>query len=223
MTLILANIAYFAWQHVPREKPPQSAKVKVDPDEHRNDITLLKEAGHTSSRALKQLVDTPIINVVNNTDQDQCFALGPFASVYESQAMSSQLQAMGSEVEARAVDEATGEFDYRLMIEPLNSLEESFRRLRELQANKIDSYVITTGENALGISLGVFSTREAAENARNKVASDGFDSKISEIKRFSRAYWLFGEQGIMANLDDSVWKNSQNGNQSIKKRNLPCE
>jgi hypothetical protein len=88
------------------------------------------------------------------------------------------------------VDVVTGEKDFRVLIPPATSPEEAFRKLRELQASNVDSYVITQGEYALGISLGVFSSASGAEVLQARVGSIGYDSEIIEIERQSRSYWI---------------------------------
>ena len=74
------------------------------------------------------------------------------------------------------------------MIPPAASLEEAFRKLRELQSQGIDSYVITRGNDALAISLGVFSTIKAAKAAQQ--SNYGYESMIAKIQRLDRSYWI---------------------------------
>ena len=69
-----------------------------------------------------------------------------------------RLKAIGYIVEMTAVDKPTGESDYRVVMPPLSSRQEVFRRHRELKSRGIDSFVITKGVDAQGISLGVFSS-----------------------------------------------------------------
>ena len=63
--------------------------------------------------------------------------------------------ALDIQAEIRSVDAAAG-LDYWVYLAPLASRQASLRQLKELQARKIDSYIITQGDLANGISLGIF-------------------------------------------------------------------
>lgn len=167
---------------------------------------------------------TPKADEINSVpDSDRCMAIGPFVSIYDGQNVVNQLASLEISLRVRAVDQPTGGYDYRLLIPPLNSLEEAFRKLRELQASNIDSYVITAGEYALGISLGVFSTRQGAISASAIIRNEGFDGDIVEIPRMNRTFWLFGDRGKQLAINETVWQNLQVNNPAIQIRELPCE
>jgi hypothetical protein len=106
------------------------------------------------------------------------------------------LNAVGFSVEMRAVDVPTGVYDYRVILPPLPSLQEAFRRLRELKSRNIDSYVIPEGEDAQGISLGVFSSKEASLSHQERLGDEGYRVEIRRIERVTRGYWLYGALGF---------------------------
>ena len=58
----------------------------------------------------------------------------------------------------------------------------SLRQLRELQSRNIDSYIITVGDLANGISLGIFSRKDSAEGvvARLRGGLCGAGSRVAE-------------------------------------------
>jgi hypothetical protein len=121
------------------------------------------------------------------------------------------------------VDEPSQKSYYRLLIPPLNSVEEAFRKLRELQASKVDGYVITGGPSELGVSMGVFSTREAAVSQQERVREIGFEGEIVPIVRTERTYWLFADPGTELGLTRQVWENLESASNSLVKRDFPCE
>jgi hypothetical protein len=123
--------------------------------------------------------------------EDKCLALGAYTSLTSAQNMAERLTAVGVEVDLRAIDDPTGDYDYRVVLPPATSLQEAFRRLRELKSRNIDSYVITQGKNSLGISLGVFSSNSAAINHQQALAKDGYPADIAEIPRLMRGYWIY--------------------------------
>jgi len=129
--------------------------------------------------------------------------------VFSGQDALEQLAALEISVELKAVDVTTGESDYRLLIPPAASAEEAFRKLRELQASDIDSYVITQGPQALGISLGVFSSSEAAESLQDRLEALGYKGEIIRIERLARTYWLFPARDAGIDVSASAWMLNQ--------------
>ena len=223
ITLVVVNIGYFAWQIVSVDSAAIVVNSGSSISHQRDDITLLSETDQSELVKLQELVNKPIVNTTSITSPDGCMAVGPFMSIYESQNIANQLASLEISMRARAVDQPTGEYDYRLLVPPMNSLEEAFRKLRELQASNIDSYVITAGENALGISLGVFSTKAGADVALTKVRNEGFEGQIVGISRLARTYWLFDASGSQLAMNETVWQNLKDSNPYIQKRELPCE
>ena len=96
----------------------------------------------------------------------------------------------------RALDEDAEAFDYLVLTPATASVQDAYRLLRELKSKNIDSFVITMGEASLAISLGVFSSLEAAEDRRLNLTEEGYDLRIKETPRFIRRYWLLAENGI---------------------------
>jgi len=125
-----------------------------------------------------------------------CMGLGPFENIIQAQVIAERLTAIGHTVEMTAVDKPTGESDYRVVMPPLSSRQEAFRRHREFKSRGIDSFFITKGVDAQGISLGVFSSIGAAEDYRQGLISLGYDVLVKVIPRINRAYWVQISQGI---------------------------
>jgi hypothetical protein len=127
-----------------------------------------------------------------------CIALGPFENVISAQIAVKRLQTMGYIVELTSVDTPTGESDYRVVMPPLSSQQEAFRRHRELKSHGIDSFVITEGLDARGISLGVFSTNGPAENYRLALAGLGYEVLLDVLPRVNRGYWVQISAGMFS-------------------------
>ena len=139
------------------------------------------------------LIDRVVVNTVATPsikEVPECLKLGPFKGLVEAKEGQSLLEALDVKVSLSAVDQPTGIEDYRVLIPPTKTSQEAFRRLRELQARDIDGHVITEGVNAYGISLGVFSTQGAAQNARNSLETRGYYTVIIPMPRYHREYWL---------------------------------
>ncbi len=190
-TLVLFNVMFFLFNLLSPEVKVEFPLAERDPEVAI--IRLLGEEQDLSSRQrqMDKAVKSPML--YDESNPDGCKAIGPFSEIAVGQAVLERLESLEIAVELRAIDRATGGFDYRVMIPPLPSLEEAFRQLRELQTQKIDSYVITQGSEALGISLGVFSTRPAAETVQQETATRGYKASIREITRLDRQYWIFSQ------------------------------
>jgi len=135
------------------------------------------------------VVEQPTLLAVAD-DLSNCMGLGPFENLLQAQVFAERLTAIGHTVEMTAVDKPTGESDYRVVLPPLSSLQEVYRRHREFKSRGIDSFVITKGVNAQGISLGVFSSNSAAETHRQTLISLGYDVLVKVIPRVNRGYWV---------------------------------
>jgi hypothetical protein len=191
VSLVLLNIGYFLWhfRHEPAQPAATRMQVESEPGEA---LVLLSEMGDDERNTeLMEVMDNPMVN--DGQEDQQCEAIGPFEDVLSGQQVLERLQAIDLELLLRAIDEPTGEYDYRVMIPPATSLEEAFRKLRELQSQDIDSYVMTKGKEALAISLGVYSTVDAAETAQAGHAREGYDSIVAEIERLDRSFWIVNQ------------------------------
>lgn len=190
ISLLILNVGYFAWQWTGKSGLPASVTSPLESPSAET-IVLLREIGPPDRRDedMAKVVNNPVRAVVG--ESQTCLAIGPFKDVFEGQDALEQLSGLGQNLNLRAIDVATGESDHRVLIPPAVSAEDAFRKLRELQASKIDSYVITQGEQAMGISLGVFSTTEAAIALQRRLQGMGYASEIVEMSRLSRSYWLF--------------------------------
>ena len=190
ISLLLINLGYLGFRMiVPAAGKTQPAVTIAEPVV--DTIKLLEESVSSDGREadMSAVVGNPVRAVEGAPET--CLALGPFNDVFGGQNALEQLAALDQALELKAVDTETGQQDHRVLIPPATSAEEAFRKLRELQASKIDSYVITQGPQAMGISLGVFSTLDAAEGLQSRLEGMGYDSEIIKIQRLSRAYWVF--------------------------------
>ena len=184
-SLLIINVVYLVWQ---LHRPEFPGTEVTDTLGIRPTITLISEASKNDRReALDKVVANPLV-FDTGEGATTCSALGPFDDVSEGQIVLERLVSMDFQVNLKAIDRPTGEFDFRVMIPPAASLEEAFRKLRELQSQGIDSYVITRGNDALAISLGVFSTIKAARAAQQ--SNYGYESMIAKIQRLDRSYWI---------------------------------
>ena len=98
-------------------------------------------------------------------------------------------EALGFESEMRSL--ATGgSIEHWVHIPPLANRQQSLQLLRELQGRGIDSYIITQGDLAEGISLGLFKNKESAGRLTQKMLDMEYDVVIKEVVRGEKELWL---------------------------------
>lgn len=173
LLLLLLNAFYYVWH---QQQGPLRAK-EVAPagayQSARKDIRLLSEA------------DAPRVRAESSAPAD---AVAPEAAVYlylgsfeeESRArvVEQRLLSLDIQAEVRSVDAAAG-VEYWVYLPPLASRQASLRQLRELQARRIDSYIITQGELANGISLGIFPRNDSANSVMQRLRDVGYSRRFA--------------------------------------------
>lgn len=189
-SLLLVNIGYLSYQLLwPRESIPAVGSTFAESE---NRILLLSERTGVSVREqeVTDVLENPM--TVEKGSQNQiCRGLGPFQDILSAQDIAERLNASGFPIDMRAVDVPADGADYRVVMPPLPSLQDAFRRLRELKSRGIDSYVIAEGPDTQGISLGVFSSEVAARNQQEDLLAEGYETEIRVIDRVVRGFWLF--------------------------------
>ena len=120
---------------------------------------------------------------------ETCLYLGSFQQEDGARQVEQRLMALDIQAQVRAVDAAAG-LDYWVYLAPLASRQASLRQLKELQARKIDSYIITQGDLANGISLGIFPRSDSAESVMQRLRDAGYEPLLRELPRAQRSFWV---------------------------------
>ena len=220
VALVLMNIAYFVYRDQLYE-PRERISVRAIGTEVES-VYLLSENSNNSIREKEMdlVVNNPVKAVTGGTEE--CQAIGPFADLFAGQNVADQLNSVDLAVDLKAIDTSTGESDFRVMIPPASSLQEAFRKLRELNSQGIDSYVITEGDDALGISLGVFSTQEAALSQKEKLQSTGYEVEIVSIPTIGREFWIFPQTGRRLEVSSVLWASLLESHEGIDRQLRQC-
>ncbi|MEO2177480.1 MAG: hypothetical protein ABGY96_25765 [bacterium] len=221
VTLIMLNIAYFVYQQYIYQAPVKATVTSVKEDGVER-IALVSEKPRQSLREKEMdlVVSNPV--TVDSRTNTGCMAIGPFADLFQGQNVVEQLAFFDLAVELKAIDSETLDSDFRVMIPPMSSLQEVFRKLRELQSQLIDSHVISQGKDTLGISLGVFSTKEAAEVLFRKMQGAGYNVQIVGIPTVDREFWIFSTSEKDLKLDSLVLADLVASYPSLVLQEKPC-
>jgi cell division protein FtsN len=132
-----------------------------------------------------------------------CFSLGP----YTSQAAAAQAQAATAgqllSVRVREVPgiSASG---YQVVIAPAASLEDAQATATRIGAAGFDDFlVVRQGEQANGIALGRYRSRDAAERRLTQLQAAGFDAQLQPVGRAGPGLWWL-DAGAVDGADPAV-------------------
>ncbi|MFV8784271.1 SPOR domain-containing protein [Microbulbifer sp. SA54] len=148
-----------------------------------------------------------------------CTLVGPFTEAYQGEDVARRLQALEVQAALREI-EMQGQMRYWVYLAPLGSRREAFRKLRELQAAGIDSYVIPKGSLENGISFGIFSELERARSLTGDLQAQGFAAEYREEPQTYLELWvvLEGEE----RLADAFWQQIQLDYPDLDRRQNLC-
>lgn len=129
-----------------------------------------------------------------------CYAAGPFSDDIDARHLQARSTALNFTATLFSLDKA-GErpSEHWVHIAPRPSREAAMRLLRELQARNIDSYIITQGELADGISLGLFRVEASAKKVQNELQALGYPAEIRVVNDTQREYWVEVKESVQLN------------------------
>jgi hypothetical protein len=183
LSLVCLNLLVMVWFW--RDQAGMVA-VNTSPDERNNagqSLVLLTELKQ-SELSYKTKRDT-----VKASSEQRCYSVGPFKDENDAKFLGIRAEALGFSSEMRSL--ATGgSIEHWVHIPPLSNRQQSLQLLRELQGRGIDSYIITQGELAEGISLGLFRNQTSAEKLTEKMRGMDYNVIIKEVLRGEKELWL---------------------------------
>jgi hypothetical protein len=164
--------------------------LKVEPSTPINEPVFLSASKAPLASATKpELAPEPEpIDTLNNKHL-MCWAAGPVLQPTDADHLAKRALALGDQVKTKTLNVKTGE-EFWVYLEPLVSHKAALTKLRELQAKKIDSFIVTRGKYKNAISLGLFSKAESAEQHQANMKSKGLDPKIEVRDRTRREFWV---------------------------------
>ncbi|SDT02016.1 SPOR domain-containing protein [Pseudomonas oryzae] len=184
--LILLNIGLFAWQQ--RMAPEVTSELSLTPrSEYAGPVATLQLLAEAGPRAAQPVAQVAV--QLQAIPANECLVLGGFDAAERAGQLEQRLLSL--DIGARVITrDATFGSDHWVYIPPLASSQASLRQLRELQARGIDSYLITEGELANGILLGVYPRLEAAVGVADKLRAAGYEPQVRELPRVYQQYWV---------------------------------
>lgn len=183
LSLVCANLLVMVWFW-----RDQVGGVTVSPKTDQAEVqgqslTLLSEVNRNQLSYKSKQADK------RNATEQRCYSVGPFKDEDDAKFLGMRAEALGFEAEMRSL--ATGgSIEHWVHIPPLANRQQSLQLLRELQGRGIDSYIITQGDLAEGISLGLFKNKESAGRLTQKMLDMEYDVVIKEVVRGEKELWL---------------------------------
>ncbi|RJG12238.1 SPOR domain-containing protein [Pseudomonas cavernicola] len=215
LLLLVLNLFYYVWH---QQQAPLRAK-EVAPlslyQGARQDIRLLSESSEAQVRREQSGGAAAEVS-------EACLFLGGFEREDAAQVVGQRLLSLDIQSEVKAVDAPAG-LDYWVYLAPLASREASLRQLKELQARKIDSYIITQGDLSNGISLGIFPRGESAESVMQRLREVGYEPMLRELPRAHRDFWVRIAPQSRRLADDSLLQTLAQDFNGLQHQLMPCE
>ncbi|MBC9252426.1 sporulation protein [Pseudomonas alcaligenes] len=215
LLLLVLNLFYYVWH---QQQAPLRVK-EVEPlalyHGAQQDIRLLNEADKEQARR-------PVTTQAEPAVAETCLFLGSFQSEEAAGQIEQRLVSLDIQADVRGVD-ATAGLDYWVYLAPLASRQASLRQLKELQARKIDSYIITQGDLANGISLGIFPRSDSAESVMQRLRDAGYEPLLRELPRAQRSFWVRIAPQSRRLADDMLLQQLASDFKDLQHQLMPCE
>lgn len=181
LSLVCLNLLVMVWFW--RDQAGANQKSVKDPVQVGETLVLLSELDSADLK-YKQ-ADT-----ANNSDTStRCYSVGPLADRIDAKHLKVRAEALGFNSELRGLATGTS-IEHWVHIPPQSNRQQSLRLLRELQGRGIDSYIITQGDLAEGISLGLFRSSDSANKLSQKMKGLDYEVVIQEVSRGEKELWL---------------------------------
>ncbi len=158
---------------------------------------------------------------VDGGDDKLCTLVGAFGSARQAEQLIEYLAAL--EVEARLQEvEVPDEAGYWVHLPPEASRKQALRRLHELQAKGIDSFVIPKGELANGISFGMFGDAQRSQSYLERLRGMGYQAQLKEVARTHKETWVILQPLEAGEIDEELWTELLGRGQNLEKRQNFC-
>lgn len=174
LSLLLLNILYALWQLQDRASMEQHTA-----GESASEVSPPPPPLTLPPRAASELAAEPMPAL--------CVTLGRFDGVAEAEQLQQRLLALDIAAQVRARDMVVGT-DYWLVLPIVGGEREAVLQLGALQERGVDSFLITRGEMAGQLSLGVFEKEEYAHLRRERLQEMGLDVNVHALSKIRQLF-----------------------------------
>ncbi len=225
LSLLVANIAAFVYMQFFSPEESSAGIVANAQESVTNDsgqsVQLLSEL-KSSGADIQSIAVVPKSSPSKKTVNDLlCTLVGPFPKLLRAEYFVEQLESLSVVSEIRSIV-VSSEPGFWLHLTPEKSRRDALRRLSELQARGIDSYVIPDGNLANGISLGMFSNKERAEAMEKRIEEQGYKPQLIDVPREQKELWVFLPRAESSKISDEKWLKLISAEDLLQKRQNVC-
>jgi len=180
--VIALNLLYLGWQLAAAEEalPVEQEGITSVAKKFPSTLRLLAERA--------ERVSPPAV-VADARPVEGCPAVGPFANDADADRVAKSLAAHHIDSSAVRIGRVGAPL-YWVYLPPLSTRQGAMRKLRELQAKGIDSFVVTEGADMNAISLGSFASHDSALGVRSRMYASGYEVGIREQTQDIRQVWV---------------------------------
>lgn len=211
----------------PTVAPVVAASVKVTGGGDKSLVLLeelkaakLEEMVRAKERLRLEAVDQ-VEGAAEGAEQQLCTLVGAFPALLEAEYFVEHLRALDIAGAVQQV-EVPGESAFWVYLPAEVSKKKALRLLHELQGKKIDSYVIPKGDLANGISLGLFSSVDAAEGRQQEIVEQGYPALVEEMERTYEEVWVVLAPAEAEKIDDDLWRKLLDKESALELRQNFC-
>ena len=226
-SLLAANLGIFIWWQTAKPQPVAQVQAYQTP-EGVGSIVLLNEVPkeqNASPQPTEAPPPEPPADVAAPAppaqDLAQCVMVGPYESNEILQQALQKLQA--KEIKAHPYEmEIPVSAGYQVYLDGFDDRAQAKKKLEELQAKGIDSFIIPKGELLNAIALGSFEREAMAKEQQEKLSVLGIPSKIRESKRPIKELWLALPPEVGDRLPEPLRQTLGIGEKKREERQILC-
>ncbi len=191
--LIMMNLAYLGYEFSQTQPVVNHQIVEVTLASGAAPIKLLSEMKTRAKRA----------GLSTQAKEQLCWSVGPYKVELDAKHLSARMLALDIEarIERQSVVVKKESWVY---LPPFSNKKMALRKLRELHKRKIDSFVITEGELANGISLGLFSRQSSVDRLMAKLKKKNINAKVRPLERKRNQYWVLSPLNRQSPIDSKT-------------------
>lgn len=222
IALVIGNIIFAISQIMAPESASRAAVVAAT-EKSANNLQTLTELNEKAEQ--KKVGKDALPEIVSATSavgsSKQCQLVGPFAELLHAEYLVEQLASLAIAAEIKNVEIMDGK-NYWVYLKPEMSEKEALRRLYEVQAKSIDSYIIPSGELANGISFGQFSSEKEAQDKVSQIRDQGYAVEIKEIPKSHSEIWVEIKDKSGQKISEEKWLELLKDEKDIERRQNYC-
>lgn len=213
ISLLVLNLAYLGYEFTQPEHVAQQQAVEVQSVSGAASIQMLSEVSGLRKRAKDS-------NKVSSKS-GLCWAVGPYKVELDAKHLYARMTAIDLNAKVVAQSVLVKE-EFWVYLPPLANKKQAIRKLKELQKRKVDSFVITEGELANGISLGLFSQQDSVDRLLASLKKKKITPKVKKLQRTRDQFWVTTPVNTQFELDEKTKKRLLDG-RKLEWQQIRCD